>query len=153
MNCAYTGATMTLEFDEDVRHSGWWLRGGFDPSVGFLTREEAVAAFCRRPRGRKVKTPRCAYTGAEVSLVCRDGLWFAEGDVFNPRDRVPRKQDLLSMASRRAGKAPTVPPAARVQAVVEREQVSDPTEGRGRDAEFDNFVEESVDNLVKGPTS
>jgi hypothetical protein len=122
LKCAYTGVVMEVWHDDDVRHPGWTLRGGFDPAPGFFTREELEDCF---------PDMKCPYTGADIFPECRGALWFATGDFFRPRKRWQDADDLFLAVSTRGGVPPKVPRKRKPKIVVGEvvEPRSDPREG------------------------
>ncbi len=144
--CPYTGRVMKLVFNDDLRRPGWCYTGGFDPSIPFLTEADGRQAFCRREGVDNVMTePRCAYTGAKVTLYQGRGrLWYAEG-AYSPAVPTADKERLVFLASMRDGKQTMREPAKRPQIVVGdvREPRSDPREGLHKplDAESENALQ------------
>lgn len=130
--CPYTGRVMELVFDDDLKRPGWRYMGGFDPSIPFLTEEDGRMAFCRREGVDNVMPePRCAYTGAKVTLYQGRGrLWYAEG-AYSPAVPTADKERLVFLASMRDGKQTMREPAKRPRIVVGdvREPRSDPRAG------------------------
>ena len=78
--CAYTGREVTIEFDEDTRHPGFFARGAFDPSAPFLEVDDALAAF----GVDDVSKLRCRYSGVPLGLDYERGLWYITGEFVNP---------------------------------------------------------------------
>ena len=131
--CQYSGLAQVPVFtaQSGTGSAGWILAGGFDPSLPFLSIEEAERAF-RRRRGEEnaVERASCPYTGKPVNFDYRHGMWYPVGDFFNPYAGFISREELIYRASFRAGIAGLPPPGrVEVQSVEPLEQASDPTEG------------------------
>ena len=138
---------------DDLRAPGFYLRGGFDPSLPFPTKEEAESALRMRKGNRNaVKRLVCPYTGKPLKVVSaiRSGRerWYITGEYFNPYASVQFEDDLLYAASYRGGKAPKYDKPERETVTVSEplEKVSDPTEGFVGDSDA---VDQGL-NLVLG---
>ena len=147
LNCPYNGTEMTLVFSDNIPHTGWYMTGGFDPSVPFLSREAGEAAFKRRDgKADGISVPTCAYTGKPVAFMQKGRLWYAIGEFFRPCALVSDKEMLEYNLRRRAGKAAGKPPKA-VKVVVGEERVyrANPAEGLGgKGSEVTDLVKEFV---------
>ena len=121
--CPYTGRKITVQFDDDLRHPGFYARGAFDPAIPFLDSDSAVDALSRRrgrvPKSAGVESLRCAYTGNPIGLDYRDDLWYAIGDFVSPvSHRYNSRELLLWDLGGRKGPRPRPP---RVEVIGERE--------------------------------
>ena len=132
--CPYTGALQKVEFEMDTRVTAWVTRGGLDPSLPFFEVSEAVMAFTQRGgEPNRVKAPMCPYTGKPIEIVERNGLWYAEGDFFNPMAPDKDRNNLERNLTKRMGRFTKLTPARVVRPKIEvgetAEENSDPTEG------------------------
>ena len=154
LTCPYTGREMTPEYDEDTRTSGWFLSGGLDMSIPFLTKEDLyMANLARRGKPNIAQSLKCAYTGNPLTAVQRDGLWYAEGDKFCPLARQSSKPHMIWQAAHRNGKAPSFPEPEPIKVVLEdspaaHEHFVDTTDGLSQTARDDD-VDAFVDNLAR----
>ena len=153
LTCPYTGRAMTPEYDEDTRTSGWFLAGGLDMSVPFLTKEDLyMANLARRGKSNIAQSLKCAYLGTPLVAVQRDGLWYAEGDMFCPSTRQGSRPLMLWLCSHRNGKEPKFPKPEPVTITMpdtpgDHEHFVDTTEGlsqTSRDDDVDAFVDAAI---------
>lgn len=104
--CPYSGASQDIVFMEG-NPSGYCLVGGFDPALPFLEAEDGEAAFRMRGGVRNaVDTPSCPYTGSEVRFTYNRGLWWPQGNIFQPFGRWRHKSELAWAAQMRDGVPP-----------------------------------------------
>ena len=144
--CLYTGAPQEIVFNDGPGDHGWYLEGGFDPALPFLSEEDAVAAFRRRGgRDNAVAEPSCPYTGTKVVFVHERGLWWPRGAFFLPRLRRYHREQLVYEAEHREGVPAGRPPKLSVATGTGEptQEFSDPTEGLG-DTEVDRDRLEEV---------
>jgi hypothetical protein len=123
---------MVIEHDDDLRHLGYYLVGGFDPALPFLSEEAGLQALrTRKGKPDAVKRLFCPYTGKPVELVERNNLWFVEGSFFSPSKRYQFDADLMYEMSFRGGKKPGFERNERpkIEVIGERVENSDPTLG------------------------
>ena len=136
--CPYTGSLMVVAHCDDLRAPGFYLTGGFDPSVPFLSELDAHAALrTRKGKPEAVKQLACPYTGKALKVLVRRGrsadLWYICGGAFSPTTKYDFEEDLLYAASFRGGRKPGFPKPERASIVVAEDfsDQSDPTEGFG----------------------
>jgi len=156
MVCPYTGQTLVAVYDDDTKHSGWYLVGGLDMSIPFMTKEELYVANTSR-MGRKniAQSLKCAYFGTPLKAVENRGLWYAvpvdlvNTSMFTTSERHASKDKLLWLLSHRNGIAPDFkePKPVEVKHADEpHEHFVDTTEGFGHNS--DDEAEEFVDKLT-----
>lgn len=146
--CPYTGNKMELVFDENLKHTGYYFKGGFDPAIPFLNMVSASAALLmRNGKHARLKTLSCPYTGAPVKVVEKNGLWHVVGDYFSPSKHWDFKEDAIYAVSMRDGEVPEgIRPAPRVEARVVEEPGADPTVGLGGDP--GGYVQEAFERVT-----
>jgi len=134
--CPYTGNKMEVVHCDDLRHPGFYLKGGLDPRLPFVSEEMAMTAM-RMRKGVKnaVKALVCPYTAKPLKLLHRkqEELWYVVGDFFSPGTLYNFEQDLLYDMSFRGGKKPGFDPRDKTSIVVGDINIenSDPTQGLG----------------------
>ena len=134
LTCPYTGNEMVVAECDDLRDPGFYLKGGFDPELPFLSEEAAIKAL-RRRKGKDDAVTRlvCPYTGKPLQVIHRNGpnLWQVAGEFFSPSKRYQYKEDLLYDVSIRGGRKPKFerPERTRVEVKEDFSDQSDPTEG------------------------
>lgn len=96
LECPYTGAEQAVEYDDNLgQRNGFYLAGGANMALPFLTKESALEAC---------PDLVCKYTG--VGLKLREnpatGLWHLQG-AFNNDTRFTNLETAVYMASLRLG--------------------------------------------------
>jgi hypothetical protein len=158
LSCPYTGRDMVPVYDDDTRNSGWYLSGGLDMGVPFLSKEELYVANTSR-LGRKniAQSLKCAYFGTLLKAVEDRGLWYAvpqdlqNTELFSTTTRHSSKERLLWLCSHRSGKAPDFPEPKRLGISYPdepHEHFVDTTAGLAHNAD-DAEVNEFVDKLTR----
>jgi len=147
--CLYTGAPMELTFDEDLRHPGWYFKGGFDPTLPFMDMVSATRAILTRDgRANGTRKLECPYTGCRMRTIQKDGMWWIDGDdVFNPRRRWQNKEDAMYAVMHRGGVPPeNLKPHPRISVREIEEPGLSPAAGLGDDP--DGVVRETVERIA-----
>jgi len=158
LSCPYTGRDMVPEYDDDTRTPGWYLSGGLDMAIPFMSKEELYVANTSRLGKKNIaQSLKCAYTGAPLKAVEERGLWYAvpqdlkNTELFSVSRRHSSKERMLWLCSHRNGKAPDFPEPRSV--VVQHpdephEHFVDTTEGMGHNID-ESDVKEFVDKLTR----
>lgn len=142
LKCPYSGADLVIEFESDtMKHTGWYIKGGVDLGLPFLSAESAEAACPER---------KCRYTGKDLILTKIDGknLWVFVGEIVSMQKAYPSEQHARYYAGMRNGRSFEKKPVE-IKVGEVRERVSDPFEDK-RDSSVDAIVEEKVDKLLGG---
>lgn len=134
--CPYTGNLMEVAHRDDLRSPGFYLKGGFDPELPFLTEEDAIKALrMRKGKADAVTRLVCPYTGKALKVVHRNGvgLWQIVGEFFSPNFPYQFEEDILYNASFRGGKKPKYekPERETVRIIENFADQSNPAEGLG----------------------
>lgn len=150
-SCPYKGQPMELVFDDSLKHSGWYYKGGLDLKVPFLSEAEALKAVRMRNGSlcANVKNFVCLYTGVPLSIVERNGLWFVDGEAYSPSIRHNTKTEAAYAAGFKKGEAPTdmVLNVPKITSLEVNEPHSDPSAGLGGDP--DGVLEEKMQSILE----
>jgi len=118
LKCPYTGEEQVPVYDDDTRSAGWYLSGGANISVPFISKADAQ------------RYPVCLHTGTVLSPVRKGAVYYLPG-AYDTTARYPSKEECLYHGSFRNGKTQRRKPA-RVQSVEVREPRPDPFADRRR---------------------
>lgn len=145
LRCPYSGKKQTVRYEDRLLDAGFYVDGGFDPAVGFVTKELAEAALrCRNGAPGKAKQLKCPYTGNPITVEQGPGgLWYATGDFFRPRQKREARTDVFRLVTMRGGKAKFKESDLTVIGV--REEMSDPRAGMSNGTEIADTVGEFLE--------